>query len=267
MKTTITILLLLGAPGPALAQADSLFAEAMRLATEGQGDSARALVRAELARAEPADSAYPGLLFAAGAVAEVLDSSLTYFRQVSIEYAGSEWADDALLRLAQLAFAAGEYASASRSAERVLMDYPLSGVRAAAGYWGGRAAFELGDVDTGCRLLTTAREEAVEDVELQNRIGYIAQRCTVATGDTAQPAPATRRYYTVQVAAVRDAAAADALMRRLAADGFESTVVRTADGWFKVRVGRYDRRQAAAAIVADLRRIAGGQPFVVEEQP
>ena len=93
---------------PASGQQDSLLQNAIRLATEGQADSARALTAAWIARLTPSDSAYPEALYAAGVVAGDTERALTYLRRVSIEYARSEWADDALLRMSQIAFAEGQ---------------------------------------------------------------------------------------------------------------------------------------------------------------
>jgi hypothetical protein len=274
MKRLAVLAWLLCTAAPLAAQEDSTLSVAARLATEGQGDSARALVRARLRQMSPADSLYPQMLFAAGVVADEADSATLYFRQVSIEHSRSAWADRALLRLAQLSFAAGDYASARRSAERILMDYPLSEVLAHASFWVGRSQIELGNPVEGCQRLVTAEAGAADDVELANRARYHLQRCgaVLAAGDstadsTAQPeTQRAQTVFAVQLAAVQSAAAADELMRALYADGYEPHVVRGADGLFKVRVGRYADRGSAQRLVGELRRKFGGSPFVVEEQ-
>jgi tetratricopeptide (TPR) repeat protein len=265
---------LLALATPIAAQEDSTLVVAVRLATEGQADSARSLVRTRLAGTSPADSLYPKMLYSAGIVALDLDSAMLYFRRVSIEYARSAWADRAHLRLAQLAFAAGDYQAALRSSERVLTDYPFSEVAAEASFWAGRAQLELGDAADGCRSLNDAAFNAGDNVELANRARYHLQRCggILQAGDTlsdsveAQPVPAgTNPVYTVQVAAVQSATAADELMRQLHAAGYEPHVVR--DGaLFKVRVGRYPERNQAQRQVRPLQQRFGGNPFVVEEQ-
>lgn len=275
MRRLAVLAWMLCTAAPLAAQDDSTLSVAARLATEGQGDSARALVRARLRVLSPTDSLYPQMLFAAGVVSDDADSATLYFRQVSIEYSRSAWADRALLRLAQLAFASGDYASARRSAERILMDYPLSGVLAHASFWAGRSRIELGRPVEGCQLLVTAEAGAADDVELANRARYHLQRCAavLAAGDSttdstaARPEmPRTQTVYAVQMAAVQSAAAADELMRALYADGYEPHVVRGPDGLFKVRVGRYVDRGTAQRLVNELRRKFGGNPFVVEEQ-
>ncbi|HEX9632175.1 MAG TPA: SPOR domain-containing protein [Gemmatimonadales bacterium] len=259
-------------PGPrAVAQqfTDSTLRKAVQFVTEGQGDSARALVRARLAATPRTDSLYPEILFTAGLVAEHLDSALAAFRRVGIEYSDSRWADDALLRTAQLAFASRDLASSRRAADRLLSDYPLSDVRAAAAYWAARVRIEQGEVTEACTYLRQTEAEAGEDLELANRARYYLQRCT----GTPQPAdvapappPATRPRFAVQIAAVGSAEAADEVMRQAHAAGFASRVTR--DGaLFKVRVGRYGSRQEAQQAQAELRRKLGGSPFIVEETP
>jgi tetratricopeptide (TPR) repeat protein len=273
---------------PLAAQEDPLLAAAVQLATEGQGDSARGLVQQRLAEISPSDPLYPQALYAAGVVATDVNEALNYFRRVSIEYSRSSWADQALLRLAQLAFAAGDAQGALRSSQRILTDYPLSEVRAEANFWAGRANLELGNAEEGCRLLVEAEREAnivpetqdttvTADVELAYRAAYHLQRCTSvfagadsAAADTGQAAPGRPTggpvVYSVQVAAVGTATAADQAMRSLHAAGYDPHVVRDTDGLFKVRVGRYAARQQAQQLAQDIRGKLGGSPFVVEER-
>ncbi len=272
---------------PVAAQEDSLLSAAVQLATEGYGDSARTLVRQRLAALSPSNPLYPQALFAAGVVASDVNEALTYFRRVSIEYSRSDWADRAYLRLAQLAFAAGDAQGTLRSSQRILTDYPLSEVRAEALFWAGRAYLEVGSAEEGCRLLSEAEREAsivpdtpdttvTADIELAHRAAYHLQRCTAVVAATdsaaanraaAQERPAAGpTVYSVQVAAVGSAAAADQVMRSLNTAGYDPHVVRDTDGLFKVRVGRYAARQEAQQLAQDIRQKLGGSPFVVEER-
>jgi len=265
----VVVAALMPMPGAAAQQfTDSTLRKAVQLVTEGQGDSARALVRGRLAATPRTDSLYPEVLFAAGLVAEHLDSALAAFRRVGIEYSDSRWADDALLRTAQLAFAARDLAVSRRATDRLLSDYPQSDVRATAAYWAARVRLEQGEVPEACTYLRQVEAEASGDVELANRARYYLQRCTAApppTDSVQAPRPAGGRF-AVQVAAVGTAEAADEVMRQAHAAGFEPRVVR--DGaLFKVRVGRYASRQEAQQAQADLRRKLGGSPFIVEESP
>jgi cell division septation protein DedD len=259
--------------GAAQAQEDSLFADtvlnaAVRLAAGGQGDSARALVRGRLAALTAAESSYPTALYAAGMVAGSAESALTYFRRVSIEYTQSPWAAPALVRLAQYAFAGGDFATAVTSAERVLSDYPVSSARAAAAYWAGRAHLELSELAPACARMEQAQTEAGPDVETANRARFYLQRCTAAAPqpvDSGAAVASKTTQYSVQVGAVRSAAAANDLMRRLAQYGFQTRVVRDPDGLLKIRVGPYKTRAEAQRASGRLKTRLGGSPFVVEE--
>lgn len=269
---------LLGAT-PLSAQQDSLLLEAVRLATEGQSDSARAVVQAKLRAASPSDSGYAEILFTAGLVSDTAAIAARFFRQVSIEYSESTWADRALLRLAQLAYAQGDLDGVRRSAERILLDYPFSPVRAQAAFWAGRTELDRGNPREGCRLMAQANEEAGENVELANRAAFYLQRCSVVlsaladstgtAGTEASGQAPTRtgtRVFAVQVAAVSDPGAADRVMRALSAAGHEARVFRDEDGLLKVRVGAFRRRRDAEALLRELRELVPTDPFIVEER-
>jgi tetratricopeptide (TPR) repeat protein len=270
-RLILTLILVAGLASTSSAQQDSLLKEATRLATEGQADSARALASAWIARLNPSDSLYPEALYTAGVVAGDTESALNFLRRISIEYARSEWADDALLRMSQMAFAEGRLRTTIRSADRILLDYPFSEILADAALWSGRAHLELGELDEGCPLLQRARDTAVDNLEVENEAGYLLQRCpssgasTDPSGRGATPSTRGGTAFSVQVAAVQSAAAADEMMQRLHSEGYEPHVIRDSDGLLKVRVGRFPRRADAEALLAELRRKIGGSPFVVVE--
>jgi tetratricopeptide (TPR) repeat protein len=272
MRHVLLTVLLGCVAAPLTAQEDSVLVRAVQLATEGQGDSARALVARRMASLTPADPGYAEALYAAGRVSEDVDRAMNYFRRVSIEYASSTWADQALLRLAQLSFGTGDAAATVRAAERIISDYPLSPVLPEAQFWAGRALLELGNPQDGCTRLGEAEAGAAENIELANRARYHLQRCAaLARGDSAGQSPAAaqgtgRAVYSVQVAAVGTAVAADELMRSLRASGYDTHVVRAPDGLFKVRVGRYTDRAQAQRVATELKTRLSGNPFVVEEQ-
>ncbi len=270
-RLVLSLVLLTCLVSQSSAQQDSLLQDAIRLATEGQADSARSLTSAWIARLTPSDSTYPEALYAAGVVAGDMETALNYLRRVTIEYARSQWADDALLRMAQLAFAEGQLRSSIRSADRIMLDYPFSDILADAALWSGRAHLELGERDEGCPLLERAMEAAQDNFEVENQARYLLQRCPsggAAADSPGREDPAAQRggqtVYSVQVAAVRSAAAADELMQRLHREGYQPHVVRDEDGLLKVRVGRFPRRVDADALLAELRNKMGGSPFVVE---
>lgn len=256
------------------AQQDSLMLEAVRLATEGQDDTAQAIVRNRMRAVRSSDPAYPEILFTAGVISRNPDSARAYFRRVSIEYSASRWADQSLLRIAQLAYGTGDFEAAERAADRVLIDYPFSEIRAGAAFLLARMHLDRRDITTGCTYLAQARRESGDNVELANRAAFYIQRCenaearpapNAAAPDTTPAAHGGAPTYSVQVAAVSSVAATDEIMRGLQRAGYTAEVIREG-GLFKVRVGRFVRREQADQLRAELLSLMGGQPFVVESR-
>jgi cell division septation protein DedD len=66
------------------------------------------------------------------------------------------------------------------------------------------------------------------------------------------------------VTAVRTAAAANDIARKLNARGLAAVVVEDA-GLFKVRVGNYPTKPEAVAAIPEIKAKLGGSPFVVAE--
>lgn len=241
-------------------QTDPRLRAALALVQSGRADSARALVRRLLATLPPQDSVYPEALYTQGMIAPDAASAATSLQRVVVEYGWSRWANDALLRLAQLNYAQGDPAGAAQAAERLRRDYPDSPLKARADFWGARGYFDLRDEPHGCVLIQEALTGAGEDVEFRNQVSYYAARCggtsaappaatAPATGtpvpaassspppNAPPPAPppvapatvpasgdsaksAAPVAYSVQVLAVKSAAQVDELLTRLKVMGF-----------------------------------------------
>ena len=245
---------------------------AIDLARAGQADSARVLVRRLLATLLHQDSTYPQALYVQGGLlAPDQQTAATSLQRVVVEYGWSSWADDALLRLAQLYDANNDPAAAMQAVERLSRDYPDSPLRAQADFFGALAAFSLRDEPRGCAYIQQALAGAGDDVEFKNRVTYYAARCgglsppATSPPPTADTTPRRATSYAVQVLAVKSAAQVDLLLTRLKAMGFDAHVVRDSTGLFKVRVGRYSTRDQAVRAQSELRARLGPQPFVVEE--
>jgi cell division protein FtsN len=67
-----------------------------------------------------------------------------------------------------------------------------------------------------------------------------------------------------QVTAVRTAAAADAIAKKLSARGLAAVAVEEG-GLYKVRVGSYASKAEAVAAIPEIKAKLGGSPFVVAE--
>jgi cell division septation protein DedD len=307
----VPLLLAVGLTVPALcaAQTEPRLARAVRLAQDGMGDSARAAVERVLASTPSTDTLYPQILYARAVVAGSPQEMRRDLQRVTAEYAASNWADRALLRLAQLDFAGSDLEGAARDLERLRQDYPTSPVYPQAAFWAARIYFELARPPSACRWLAEGLARVGSDIETKNQLSFYDQRCAGVVLDTARadtaradsaahaaappdttkpaaPAPDTATHaateslphaaapvarppdsaahavFRIQVAAVNTRAAADDIARRLKARG-ERAVVVVEKGLYKVRVGAYATRAAAAAAVPAVRAKLGGQPFVV----
>lgn len=261
------------------AQSEPRLVAAVRLAQEGLGDSARAIAGRMLAATSPTDPLYPEVLFAVGVVASSTEDQRLYFQRVAVEHSRSAWADHALLRLAQLDFAAGDHDGVIRQVGRLLADYPGSPHRATAALWGSRSALERRDRALACQWADLGIQAAGPEIELRGQLEFQRERCrTVVAADTAPaavppparppaqataPAPAPATGWFVQVAALRTRQAATSTSRAVERAGYRSVVVEDA-GFLKVRAGPFRTRDEANTALARLRREIGGQPFVVE---
>jgi predicted nucleic acid-binding protein len=176
----------LGRPVPARAQTEPRLAHAVRLAQEGSGDSARAIVQRVLDATASTDTLYPQVLYARAVVAANPQDMRSDLQRVTSEYAASTWADRALLRLAQLDFAASDLESAARNLERLRLDYPTSPVYAQAAFWAGRIYFDLRRAPAACRWLAEGLARVGSDVELRNQMQFYNQRCAGVALDTAR---------------------------------------------------------------------------------
>ncbi|MEP6745660.1 MAG: SPOR domain-containing protein [Gemmatimonadota bacterium] len=263
---------------------------AVRLAQEGQGDSARVQVKRIIDVTPAASPLYAEALYAAGLVAANTGEMERQFQRLVVEFNGSSWSDDALLKLMQLNFARGDLAAVVRTAERLASDYPQSEVIPEASLWAARAYFRQANSADGCRWLTNglARSDTL-DVELRNGLTFLHGRCDQpASGqvgqrasdsaaapapfapvpDTTRTAPAPQRpsAFSIQVASSSTQALADDLIRRLARDGFANSYIVKDGAAFKVRVGRLPQRADADTLLARV-RAKYPQAFIVEERP
>ena len=329
MLTAYSALTALSAPS-ALSQTDPRLIQVIRHAQEGQSDSARVQVQRLLAATSPRDTLYPQIVYTQAMVASDAGTMRRQLQRVAVEYSSSSWADDALLRLVQLDYAGANLDGAARNLERIRLDYPGTSLMPQAAYWAARTYFDQKKPDLACRWIADGMAGAKGNIELENQLGYLNQRCSrvAATGrlpadsqagmqaspdsqvstanapadtsssvqridtvhlqgaeprvpdanlparqpDAAGAAPATRpgsaarpvARYRVQIAAVRTAAAAEVTATQLESRGFAPVTVQEG-GFFKVRVGYYPTKAAAAAAVPGIRGKLGGSPFVVAE--
>jgi cell division septation protein DedD len=181
--------------GPVSAQTDPRLVEVIRHAQEGQSDSARIKVQRLLAATSPSDSLYPQIVYTQAMVASDAADMRRQLQRVAVEYSSSSWADDALLRLVQLDYASGNLEGAARNLERIRMDYPGSSLLPQASYWAARTYFDQKKPELACRWIAEGLGGARGNIELQNQLGYLNQRCSqvAAANPTAPDSPSAAR--------------------------------------------------------------------------
>lgn len=174
----------------AAAQTDPRLVDALHAAQEGRGDSARVAVERLLAATPPTDTLYPEILYTQAMVAGTAGDMRRQLQRVAVEYGTSSWADDALLRLVQMDYATRNYEGAARNLERLRLDFPATPLLAQAAYWAGRTYFDAGNPTAACHWLADGMAQARNDVEMQNRLGYLYQRCDLRADSGAAQASA-----------------------------------------------------------------------------
>ncbi len=275
--------------------------EVVRLAQEGYGDSARALVARIVIRTPATDPTFPEVLFTAATVAKTGDEMRANFAKIVIDYPISAWADKALLRLAQLDYGGGKLDGTIEKVGRFFTDYPASPLLPAAALWGARAAFDRQQMQQACDWLTRGIAAVGSDIELKNQLVFAKQRCvlnpgaemapvvaesvrvkppevakpTVPAKDTAvtktpvRPKPAAvaskppASPWRVQVAAITDKAVVARLVKKIEAAGFTAYKVPGPRGLTKIQAGPFTSREKAKAALPRIKAAAGGKPFIV----
>jgi hypothetical protein len=273
----------------AMGPADSAIQRAQTLVAQGHTDQGRALVDSVLTTTPPSSAAYASALYARASLATNADSAEDDYRRITVEYATSPRASDALLRLAQLELARGDRVQAADHLARLTREQ-LSGqsgiTYARTELQVGLAYFDLQDLAHACAALAGARSAAPPtDVELRNRIDYNIQRCprtapeptsVTAAGPTtgavagppAAPGASMRPPPAAATAAARDSLrrAAQRLARSKGDSAAHATTIATkkprvatappppaSSSAFTVQVAAYPARAAAESLAAHLR--------------
>jgi len=258
------------------ATADTIFLRVQRLAANGEGEAARALVQREFEQAPTASPRFVEAMYWRAVVAATAADAERDLRTIIVDYPLSPWSVEALMRLAQLEMTRRDMDQALAHLDRVIVEHPNSTQRPRASFWIARVNFEQGRLADACRQLgDAARTAPASQVELRNQITYWSSRCAAA--DTAMvasalaadsekaaapvvakpptppaaPAAPAKRQFTVQVGAYNTRSGADALAKSLRDRGYDSRVFGEIAP-FRVRIGRYATRSAAEQEAAKL---------------
>ena len=249
--------------------ADSAFRRAQRFVADGNGTAGRAIVDSVLAVTPENTPAYADALYWRATLAETGDRARFDYLRVVNEYATASRAEDALLRLAQIANEAGDRVSAKKYLDRMIVEHADGHLRAQRAYWTGRVLLADGATIPACVALTEAKTAVSSaDVELANQINYYSQPCTraiqqaetalsdsVARTDSSARSDSVARTalsaWSVQVAAYSTKEDADRLAAKLTTRGYSARV--TVSKPYRVRIGHFSSRGKAAAQADRLR--------------
>jgi SPOR domain/Tetratricopeptide repeat len=264
---------------PPQTAADSVYAHARELVVGGNGAGGRVLVDSMVAATPPDAPAYADALYWRAALAATSAEAERDYRRVVVDFPLSAHTGDALLQLAQLEVARGDRGPAVTHLQRFLLENPASSERTRAGLLLVRLAFEQNEPQVGCTFLgRILREVPASSVELRNQLTYYSPRCsnvdtTKFTQVAVAPSNASAKggahhdtgkaKYTLQVAAYKTRAEADALVKRLEARGIEVRIAGTAKT-FRVRIGHYATRAAASTAAKQLKTSKKIDAFVTE---
>lgn len=195
--------------------------------------------------------------YLAGRLSEDARQAELYYLRVVIEGSSTPYADDALLHLAQYQVALGDFGRALEYLQRLRRDYPHSEHAAAATLWWARAARLAGDSTGACAAIESGLAEVgPADTTTSRALRELRMGCVPGTGS-----------YSVQVAALKDRAAAQELVARLRGSGYDAWLFSgSGDQLHRVRVGRQldivEAQARAERLVA-----SGYSPFLVSESP
>ena len=250
---------------------DSVFARARQLVVSGNGSAGRLLIDSVVAATSPDSQSYSDALYWRAALAATSADAERDYRRIIVEYPLSAHAGDALFQLSQIESARGDRSGAILHLDRFLLENPTAPERGRAGLLLVRTSFDAGDAHHACIALGRALQDVPSDqVELRNQLDYYSPRCSnvdttkaagtpagvspTATKDTSRrdAAPAPKGKYTLQVASYNSRTDAEKLTNRLKARGLDARLVGAAKV-FRVRIGHYQTRAAAAAAVRDLK--------------
>ncbi|HEY2898405.1 MAG TPA: SPOR domain-containing protein [Gemmatimonadaceae bacterium] len=268
---------------------DSIFVHAQRMAAEGQGDAARALVQHEIDISPAGSPHYVDALYWRAVVASTAADAERDLRRIIIEYPLSPRNEDALLRLAQLEMTRGDNDQALAHLQRLVIDHPTSPSRARASFWMARVYFDKNQTPAACRSLAdAAHNTTAAQVEQRNQIDFWMQRChgtdtsAVASTATDTAPPGTSPGATASASAMqaappaRSPAPATPTTTTRSTTPVKSSTTSTragagpSSGKYTVQVGAYpthasaeSHRKALAARGIDARVVGTSAPYRV----
>jgi len=217
------------APLAAGGQQTTRLEQVEELARVGRTEDARAVLREwwDVAYQNASRREVQEALWLRGRLAADPAQASLDFRRLVVEFPGGAWSDQALLRLAQAAFAAGDSAEAARDVARLATEYPGSEARRTAEAWLAAAGSPPPPYRGAVRGAPEAR---------------------------APDRPHDTRSFSVQLGAFSDRERAVALRDRAVEAGLQARIaIVPGSPLVRVRVGRFDSADAASDMLRRVR--------------
>jgi hypothetical protein len=255
---------------------DAVFDRAKRLVMNGNGAGGRLLIDS-IITATPTDSpVYGDALYWRAALAATNTDAERDYRRLIVEYPLSSHIGDALYALAQLENADGDKASATTHLGQFLADNPQRPDRPAATLLYVKLLLEQNQLPRGCSALRETISQIPDSlVETRNQLEFYLPRCVasdvtpggaVPVGSSSASRPGSRDStrsgtvptvspkprYTLQVAAYKTRAEADALAKRLKARKIADVRVYATPTFYRVRIGKFVTKAGAVAVQREL---------------
>jgi hypothetical protein len=267
----------LSARGAAAQSPDAVFDRARRLVVNGNGAGGRLLIDSVITATPPDSPVYGEALYWRAALAATNTDAERDYRRLIVEYPLSPHAGDALYAIAQLENARGDKASAATHLGQFLSDNPRRPDRPAATLLYVKLLLEQNQLPRGCSALRQTISEIPDSlVETRNQLEFYLPRCVASdvtpggavpvnsaatsrggSRDSSRaasvPTAAPKARYTLQVAAYKTRAEADALAKRLRAREIDDVRVVSMAKLYRVRIGRFVTREGAAATQRQLK--------------
>jgi hypothetical protein len=255
---------------------DAVFDRARRLVMNGNGAGGRLLIDSIITTTPTDSPVYGDALYWRAALAATNTDAERDYRRLIVEYPLTSHMGDALYALAQLENASGDKASATTHLGQFLADNPRRPDRTAATLLYVKLLLEQNQLPRGCSALRETISQIPDSlVETRNQLEFYLPRCVasdvtpggaVPAGPTKASRPGSRdstrsgtvptvspkARYTLQVAAYKTRAEADALAKRLKARKIDGVRVYATSTLYRVRIGKFVTKAGAVATQHEL---------------
>jgi hypothetical protein len=245
---------------------DSLFQRAQRLFRSGDAAGGATLLDSIVRSTRGGTDAQAQALYWRATLTPDSTIAESDYVAIIVDHALSTYAADALLRLGQIEYARGAHALALNHFERLVLEHRSSASAADGWFWLGLTRMRANDPVNGCIALDSAKNRIPEsNVELLNRVAFVAQPCAALVAQRADtavstpppppppPPPPSSSRWSTQVAAFRTSADAERMVRALVQKGHAARVD-TSPPFYRVRIGSFATRAEAVSMVAKLKR-------------